>query len=133
MNPTDNDLDRAIVEARGAKWRRASSSCRYLEAVQGHPDYSFSAQWPLANGDESICADAYRFVQPYCADRNLLPDVLALVREHGRAALESFVGELFPQREDWHMAQFEYLGLPMREIVEAALRACGKWREDWTE
>lgn len=114
MTPTDDDLDRAMAEARG--WYEDE---RYDE--ESHWFIWFSADHVPQGG-----------LPAFCTDRRLLPDVLALVeRLNVEFEFTKFLrGQCQPHVPETELI-WQVLDLPMRTIVEAALRATGHWREEW--
>jgi hypothetical protein len=109
MVPTDNQLNGLFHEA-----------CGKPICVESGVIYDFP--------DDVMC-----YLPNYCADRNLLPEVLDAVEAAGPHVWKNFVRIVVEWTECSLSATYRAMKATPRQQVEAALIALGKWQDDWKE
>lgn len=130
MKPSDEELNRAAAEACGWKEIRPHLKGAYMTTpFKGIPPEK-------RRGGQQDNGPLFHSPPDYCTDRNALPELWAAVEESDKLdAFESEANMLLIEQRELRGRTFA-IGLlmaPARLHVLAALKALGRWPEEWTE
>lgn len=125
VKPTPNFKINTLVAIALCDWS-------YDRQATSDTDAQGTIQWKKFNA-EGICIVSTDAPPEYCTDRNALPELWqALTRLRIRTKFWGHLNELI-QKQEPRLTSWEYMTADPRHQAIAALKAAGKWPEEWTD